>query len=226
MREDIYQEIQKQKAMSREKEAVGKLAGRIMHDFNNVIGAIEGYAALISSETADPVVREDAEQIRAICAKASRLTKELRNIAAPWEPESESRSSETTAVLSDKKVSCKILLVEDEDSLRKASTRILSKVGYQVFEAENAEQAFEIFKKENPDILFTDIVMPGKSGTELARELKDSKPRLKVLFTSGYVNEKGKIEEINSNTGLFIHKPYDYEALMKMIGGLCAEAQA
>jgi signal transduction histidine kinase/CheY-like chemotaxis protein len=84
-----------------------------------------------------------------------------------------------------------VLLVEDEESVRRLLSHILHRRGYQVLEASNAPEALEIFCKKEADIhlVLTDMVMPKMSGRDLAREIRRMKPEMKVIFMSGYTND-------------------------------------
>ncbi len=85
-----------------------------------------------------------------------------------------------------------ILLVEDEDIVRRPISTYLRKLGYTVIEAPDGKQAFKLWRehREQIDLLYTDIIMPeGISGLELAGQLKIEKPDLKVIISSGYSTE-------------------------------------
>jgi len=80
-----------------------------------------------------------------------------------------------------------ILLVEDNDSVRELSRRTLRARGYTVIEARTADEALEIMAHgAQPQLLVTDVVMPGLSGPNLAARLLQVNPRLRVLYMSGY----------------------------------------
>jgi len=88
-----------------------------------------------------------------------------------------------------------ILLVEDNDAIREISARALRRRGYTVFEARNAEEALEWSSKamRRPDILVTDVVMPGLSGPNLAARLIQENPQLRVLYMSGYTDDATEV---------------------------------
>jgi CheY-like chemotaxis protein len=81
-----------------------------------------------------------------------------------------------------------VLLVDDDDSVRKLMHRYLEQQGFQLLEASNAEEAELIAEtyREPIHVLVTDVVMPGRSGVELAQRLSQVRPEVKTLFVSGY----------------------------------------
>jgi PAS domain S-box-containing protein len=112
-----------------------------------------------------------------------------------------------------------ILLVEDEEPVRRATARILRSAGYRVEEAGSGEEAIQRFGTGGPtfDLVLTDVVMPGMGGAALARRLHESAPAQKIVFCSGYTDEmitsQGDMEE-----GAFIlQKPVDAKALLKTV---------
>ncbi len=85
-----------------------------------------------------------------------------------------------------------ILLVEDEDSVRRLTRRVLETFGYRVLEARSGREALDLSPSqlEQMDLLLTDVIMPGGvTGRELAERLTSERPNLKVVFTSGYSGE-------------------------------------
>jgi DNA-binding NtrC family response regulator len=81
-----------------------------------------------------------------------------------------------------------VLLIEDEDAVRKLAARILRRQGYAILEANRAEDAMQWLADERRtiDLLLTDVVLPGISGKEIAARAKSLRPDLPVLFMSGY----------------------------------------
>ncbi len=112
-----------------------------------------------------------------------------------------------------------ILLVEDEASLRKLTQKSLLEVGYTVLEAADAEQAMQLTTASGGaiDVLLTDVIMPGISGGELAKQLSTDYPHIRVLFMSGYTD--GAIElRGNLKPGLVVlRKPFTRDALLRAI---------
>ncbi|HMF92353.1 MAG TPA: PAS domain S-box protein [Candidatus Angelobacter sp.] len=101
-----------------------------------------------------------------------------------------------------------ILLVEDEPSLRALVAEYLREHGYQVHEAGNAQRALEVAQDAHPDLLLTDIVMPGISGPQLAATLSEEYPRLRVIFMSGYAEHASLRDAVLQEGTLFLQKPF------------------
>jgi CheY-like chemotaxis protein len=113
----------------------------------------------------------------------------------------------------------RILVVEDDDSLREFSTGALVELGYRVVYAKSAPRALELLERDsNIDLLFTDVVLPdGMNGRQLADEARRRRPGLRVLYTTGYTRNAivhhGRLDRgIN-----FIGKPFTFEQLARRV---------
>jgi two-component system cell cycle sensor histidine kinase/response regulator CckA len=84
-----------------------------------------------------------------------------------------------------------VLLVEDEDGVRKLLTHVLHKRGYKVIEASNGAEALRLYERRGPEIqlVLTDMVMPQMSGRELGERLRALSPDLKIIYMSGYTDD-------------------------------------
>jgi PAS domain S-box-containing protein len=113
-----------------------------------------------------------------------------------------------------------ILLVEDEAVVRLPTRALLERNGYRVLEAANGVEALKVWGEHRKDIalLLTDLVMPeGITGQQLARQLRQAAPRLKVLFTSGYSGETaGREIELGSGE-CFVPKPFSRDQLLEIV---------
>ena len=107
-----------------------------------------------------------------------------------------------------------ILVVEDNDDVRAYSTMILAELGYTVLEASECEEALAILKTDSRiDLLFTDVVLPGRTGKQLADEAALIRPGLKVLFTTGY-SRNAIVHHGRLDAGLeLISKPFTFEQM-------------
>lgn len=108
-----------------------------------------------------------------------------------------------------------ILVVEDRENVRRFAGRILSGLGYQLIEAENAAIAVELLQSNNAiDLLFTDIVMPGEmNGRQLARHARTLKPTLRILLTTG---AESQLDEGDMKFPL-LNKPYSADQVARAI---------
>jgi len=110
-----------------------------------------------------------------------------------------------------------ILVVEDNDALRRVIVRQLNSLGYRVLEANQADAALQLVEQESIDVLLTDIVMPGgKDGVELARQAQQRWPKIAVVFTSGFSQAKPNGISPPPGTPL-LSKPYRRENLAQAI---------
>ena len=105
--------------------------------------------------------------------------------------------------------SSRILFVEDEDAVRSFGIRALQKKGYEVIGCNSAENALDYVSQNSEiDLLLTDMVMPGMSGAELTKTLKQKLPNLKVILASGYSEEIVRQQLPDFDNFDFITKPY------------------
>ncbi|MFI3241975.1 MAG: ATP-binding protein [Alphaproteobacteria bacterium] len=113
----------------------------------------------------------------------------------------------------------RVLFVEDEHSVRTFGVRALTKKGFEVIQAANAEEALEILNTDkNFQILFSDVVMPGISGAELAKMVKGNIIKdIKVILTSGYTKDLLIDEGLDDFEFEFLAKPYSLGDLTKMV---------
>jgi CheY-like chemotaxis protein len=108
-----------------------------------------------------------------------------------------------------------ILVVEDEEEVRKLAVGILGRYGYRVLEASHGGEALQICEqcKEPIHLLMSDVVMPGMSGPDFARRLKYFYPEIKVLFMSGYTDNALSQNGLLDEAVFFLQKPFSVEKL-------------
>jgi PAS domain S-box-containing protein len=116
-----------------------------------------------------------------------------------------------------------VLLVEDNDQVRAFAEALLTDLEYKVISADSAEQALDLIETESVDILFSDVVMPGRSGIELAQIVRARFPGLPILLASGYSSEvvrgEGSAFEI-------LAKPYGAESVALALSRIAEGAAA
>jgi two-component system cell cycle sensor histidine kinase/response regulator CckA len=107
-----------------------------------------------------------------------------------------------------------ILLVEDEEQVRRVTRTILARNGYQVLEASNAGEALLICEQHRGeiDLILSDVIMPRMSGIELARRLGPLRPRARVLFMSGYTD----VTQLDP-AAPYLQKPITPESLLAKV---------
>ncbi|HEU5211026.1 MAG TPA: ATP-binding protein [Longimicrobiales bacterium] len=109
------------------------------------------------------------------------------------------------------------LVVDDEDAVRRLTTRILELRGWIVVEAVNGEQALRVMSERGAgiDLVITDVMMRGMNGLELAERLRESGSDVPILFVSGYAGE-----DLDVTEGEFLEKPFSPPALLQAVDEL------
>jgi len=106
-----------------------------------------------------------------------------------------------------------ILIVDDEEDVRDVIAIALTDMGYQVYTAENGEEALQSFKTVWPPIVLTDIKMPGMDGIELLRKIKEANPDTEVIMATGHGAMDLAIMSLKYAAADFITKPINIEVL-------------
>ena len=125
-------------------------------------------------------------------------------------------------------MSLRILVVEDEDSLRELISGLLTRNGYRVLAASTAPQALEtVTGFEDPiHLLLTDIVLPGMNGLSLAKNLTVSRPATRVLFMSGYSEFPSEGRGNLPSDALLLQKPFTRDGLLRSVAEALLELPA
>jgi two-component system cell cycle sensor histidine kinase/response regulator CckA len=109
----------------------------------------------------------------------------------------------------------RILLVEDEESVRAFSARALKTTGYEVFEADSGEEALEVLDEINyeVDLIISDVVMPEMDGPALLKRVRETRSDIKVIFVSGYAEESVRKDIEDDQSVEFLPKPYSLDQI-------------
>jgi CheY-like chemotaxis protein len=112
-----------------------------------------------------------------------------------------------------------ILLVEDEDFVRRVARQILCDAGYAVLAAKKSSEALLVYEQHHLDVelLLTDVVLPGENGHALAQKIHRINPSIKVLFMTGYAERMG--QELVEHEG-FLAKPFASAELLRRVAQL------
>jgi DNA-binding NtrC family response regulator len=116
-----------------------------------------------------------------------------------------------------------ILLIDDDERLRRTLGRMLAAAGHQVVEAENGRAALTILPECNPELVITDVFMPEKDGIETTKEIRALAPDIKILaMTGGGRGERFyALIEAMAATGV-LQKPFDQATLLSTVERLLA----
>jgi two-component system cell cycle sensor histidine kinase/response regulator CckA len=132
-----------------------------------------------------------------------RVDRDIESTEKSWEPSEAIGGTET------------ILVAEDEQMLRDLVREVLRRYGYEVIEAANGKAALSASEQHHGviDLLLTDIVMPEMNGRDLAAEILRARPHVKILFMSGYTDDRGFPGEKTD----FVQKPFTPEILIRKV---------
>ncbi|MEJ5243183.1 MAG: response regulator [Desulfomicrobiaceae bacterium] len=107
----------------------------------------------------------------------------------------------------------KILIIDDEKPTLKMFSLFLEVYGFAILTAESGEEGLEVFDRERPEIVLTDIKMPGMDGIEVLREIKRRSPTTEVIVITGHGDMDLAIQALNLDAADFINKPIQRQSL-------------
>jgi len=112
----------------------------------------------------------------------------------------------------------RILVVDDEESVREFTERALQTAGYEVVAASNGKQALELVERRGPfDGFVVDVVMPGMSGSELGQELRRIDPDAKILYFTGFSDKLFADKQTLGALEAFVEKPLTMSGLLEAV---------
>jgi len=107
----------------------------------------------------------------------------------------------------------KILLVDDDSDFLWLTGNVLNQAGYRVIQAQDAEKALDLFKKEIPDLVLLDYRMPGRNGLEIAEDMKEHAPAVPIVMITGYGEIKNAVNAIKLGVYDYVIKPVNKDDL-------------
>jgi DNA-binding NtrC family response regulator len=114
----------------------------------------------------------------------------------------------------------RILVVDDEDSVRKRCLRLLARQGYEVVGATDSGAALKIVQTTSYDVMLVDIRMPGMDGLELLKRVKESAPSIEVIMMTGYAAVETAVKAMKCGAYDYLGKPFESEELLHVIGNV------
>lgn len=207
-------------------ESLRMLAGGIAHEFNNALLAVMGNLELVKLNLAahEPVdellddaleaTRHAAEKTRELLIYSGRAGRDglggradVPSLAVDREPSTGNLSSRAVTVL----------VVDDEQMIRRMIRRVLESLGWRVLEGADRDQGQSLISAHADaiDLAILDVNLPQGKGTELFSQLRARRPRVPVLFSSGF--EQPDVSRGDDPTVLFLAKPYRSQALVEHV---------
>ena len=112
-----------------------------------------------------------------------------------------------------------ILVVEDDDQVKRLTCTLLKQSGYRVLEADRGEEALRVSGTQEGliHLMITDLIMPGMNGSELAKQIKSSRPETQILYMSGYTDIGDFQNELLDSGRPFLQKPFSPEVLTRKV---------
>jgi len=127
----------------------------------------------------------------------------------------------------------RILVIEDDSQLQQVLSSTLLMAGYDIRITADGFKGYEVFQSFKPDLIITDVVIPGRSGLELAAKIRQDNPEIKVVYVSGFFGVKGFSgtkslkEELGDDMSKYgyrsLPKPFEIGEMLELISGYLSE---
>ena len=136
-----------------------------------------------------------------------------------------SSTTEVTAAVSDRTSRGKLLIVDDEPSVRWALHRTLRAMGFEISEAANGDEAMALIRTVRFDVVLLDIAMPGMDGVSACREIRKLTPMVGILMLTVRDSENEKIDALDAGADDYVTKPFNVRELAARIRAAVRRAQ-
>ena len=110
-----------------------------------------------------------------------------------------------------------ILIVDDNNEIRKSFSFIAKSLGFKILVAENGCEAIEMYKEKMPDIVFMDVRMPIKNGCDAFTEIKEFDSNAKIIFMTAFSGDQCILDIVVSHHTQIIEKPFHVNKIMKIL---------
>jgi len=121
---------------------------------------------------------------------------------------------------------CRILTVEDDAAIRRGIADALTFAGYEIIQAADGDQGLHDAVTREYDLLLLDMVLPGKSGLEILREVRNTKPTLPVIILSALGEERDRVSGLRLGADDYVVKPFSVEELLARIDAVLRRSPA
>jgi DNA-binding response OmpR family regulator len=111
-----------------------------------------------------------------------------------------------------------VLIVDDEELIRMSIKDALERAHYMVFQAETSEKALELLKKNNIDLIILDLVLPGMSGFELLKKLRQEFSGIQVMVITAFSSIETAVEAIKLGAFDYLPKPFNLDEVVIRVG--------
>jgi DNA-binding NtrC family response regulator len=119
----------------------------------------------------------------------------------------------------------RLLIVEDEETLCQSLKRVLEKEGYSVDTSNTAESAYDVFEAEFYDVIITDIILPGMTGIELLKKIKEKLPEQIVIIMTAYASLETAVEALRYGAYDYVVKPVMHEEIKQIVKNALRQAE-
>jgi two-component system response regulator PilR (NtrC family) len=119
----------------------------------------------------------------------------------------------------------RILVIDDEKSMRELLVHLLKRAGYRVIAAESGEKGVELFGKDAYDLVISDVSMPGMSGLEVLRKVRETSPDTPVVLITAHGTKETAIEAVKLGAFDYFEKPFNVEEVLTRVGNAVAQKQ-
>jgi len=119
----------------------------------------------------------------------------------------------------------RILVVEDEESVRDFVTRVLTMHGHSVLVAKDGAEAVELMDNHHFELLLSDIAMPMMDGISLALKVRASRPHIPIILMTGFADERQRAHNLTLLIEALITKPFNMEQLLKVVDKALADSR-
>src|SRR5262249_38763242 len=111
----------------------------------------------------------------------------------------------------------KVLVIDDEDSIRFGLTKLLTQAGYECVTASSASEGFQFFTSHNPSVVLLDFKLPDTEGLEFMHKLKDTDPYVAIIMMTAYGTIETAVTALKSGAENFLTKPIDPDGLLVLL---------